>query len=69
LASAVGRSLLCLAGDAPRAEALSADLRKRFPEDTIVQFNYLPTLQAQIALSRNSASQALEALQSVAPLR
>ena len=34
---------------------LADDLAKRFPEDTIVQFNYLPTLRAQLALSRNES--------------
>jgi eukaryotic-like serine/threonine-protein kinase len=32
-------------------------LSKRFPEDTIVQFNYLPTLHAHVALSRTNASE------------
>jgi eukaryotic-like serine/threonine-protein kinase len=58
---------LALAGDAGRALELAGDLGKRFPEDTIVRFNYLPTLKAQLALSRNSASNAIEILQSTAP--
>jgi serine/threonine protein kinase/predicted Zn-dependent protease len=58
---------LALAGDAARAQALADDLAKRFPEDTVVQFNYLPTLHAQLALSRNDASKAIEALQAAAP--
>jgi serine/threonine protein kinase/predicted Zn-dependent protease len=58
---------LALAGDAVRAQALADDLAKRFPEDTVVQFNYLPTLHAQLALSRNDASKAIEALQAAAP--
>ena len=35
---------------------------KRFPEDTIVQFNYLPTLRAKLALSRANPQQALDIL-------
>ncbi|MGB2888982.1 MAG: protein kinase [Candidatus Acidiferrales bacterium] len=58
---------LALAGDAARAQALGDDLAKRFPEDTVVQFNYLPTLHAQLALRRNDASNAIEALQASAP--
>jgi eukaryotic-like serine/threonine-protein kinase len=58
---------LALAGDVVRAQALADDLGKRFPEDTIVQFNFLPTLHAQIALSRNDTSKAIEALQTAAP--
>ena len=47
---------LAYAGDDGRAQALTDDLDKRFPEDTIVQFNYLPTLRAKLALSRGNAS-------------
>ncbi len=38
---------LALAGDAFRAQTLADDLAKRFPEDAVVQFNYLPTIRAQ----------------------
>jgi Flp pilus assembly protein TadD len=56
-----------VAGDAPRAQSLADDLAKRFPEDTIVQSNYLPTIHAQLALNRNDASKAIEALQPAIP--
>jgi predicted Zn-dependent protease len=58
---------LALAVDASRAQALADDLGKQFPEDTVVQFNYLPTIHAQLALSRNDSSKAIEALQAAAP--
>jgi eukaryotic-like serine/threonine-protein kinase len=58
---------LALTGDAARARALADDLSKRYPEDTIVQFAELPTLQAQLALGRNDASKAIDALQAAAP--
>ena len=58
---------LAMAGDAARALALEDDLAKRFPEDTIVQFNYLPTVWAQLALTRNDSSKAIEVLQAAAP--
>jgi tetratricopeptide (TPR) repeat protein len=58
---------LALAGDAHRAQALADDLGKRFPEDTIVQFNYQPTIHAQLALERNDTSRAIEALQAATP--
>ena len=58
---------LALAGDAHRAQALADDLGKRFPEDTIVQFNYLPTIHAQFALERNDTPRAIEALQAATP--
>ena len=33
----------------------------------MVQFNYLPTIHAQLALSHNNSSQSIEALQATAP--
>ncbi len=56
-----------LAGDTTRAQALADDLARRFPSDTIVQYNYLPTLHAQLALSNNEAPKAIELLQAAAP--
>jgi serine/threonine protein kinase/tetratricopeptide (TPR) repeat protein len=50
-----------------RARALVGDLGKRFPEDTIVQFNYLPTLRAKLALNKGNASEAIESLTLAAP--
>lgn len=51
------------AGDSTRAETLAADLSKRFPEDTIVQLNYLPAIQGQLALNRKNSAEALQSLQ------
>ena len=58
---------LAYAGDTARAQDLTDGLNKRFPEATIVQFNYLPTLRAKLALNRGNASQALETLRAAAP--
>jgi eukaryotic-like serine/threonine-protein kinase len=58
---------LALTGDVAGTQTLVHDLSRRFPEDTIVQFNYLPVLQAQIALDRKDALKAVEALQSATP--
>jgi class 3 adenylate cyclase/Flp pilus assembly protein TadD len=58
---------LALAGDAAKSQALGDDLAKRFPEDTNVQFNYLPTVRALLALGRNDSSKAIVALQAAAP--
>jgi eukaryotic-like serine/threonine-protein kinase len=54
---------LAQAGDIARAEALANDLEKRFPEDTSVQFSYLPTLRGMFALSRHQPAKAIEELQ------
>jgi eukaryotic-like serine/threonine-protein kinase len=58
---------LALAGDSHRGQALADDLGSRFPKDTIVEFNYLPMLHAQIALNQNEAGKAVEALRSALP--
>jgi eukaryotic-like serine/threonine-protein kinase len=65
---------LSLAGDVSRSHELADDLGRRFPEDTVVQLNYLPTLLAQQALSHapgkssgTGSSKAIEVLQSAAP--
>jgi eukaryotic-like serine/threonine-protein kinase len=58
---------LALAGNMSRASVLADDLDKRFPEDTLVQFNYLPTTRAQLALIRKDYSSAIETLQTSAP--
>jgi DNA-binding winged helix-turn-helix (wHTH) protein/tetratricopeptide (TPR) repeat protein len=55
------------AGDVARAQALTEDLSKRFPEDTIVQFNFLPTLRAKLAVQRGNTSEAIENLRAAAP--
>ncbi len=53
---------LAIAGDHTRAQAIADDLDKRFPEDTSVRFNYVPTLRALFALGANDASRAIELL-------
>jgi DNA-binding winged helix-turn-helix (wHTH) protein/tetratricopeptide (TPR) repeat protein len=57
---------LAYAGQANRAQSLVDDLNKRFPEDTIAQFNYLPTLRAKLAVSHGNAAQAIEILRAAA---
>jgi eukaryotic-like serine/threonine-protein kinase len=58
---------LAYAGDEGRAQVLAGDLGKRFSEDTVVQFNYLPTLRAKIAISQADPAQALNVLRVAAP--
>lgn len=58
---------LGLAGDSVRATQLAADLAKRFPKDTTVQFNYLPMIHAAIALHSGDAAKAVEALEASTP--
>jgi len=58
---------LAYLGDDGRAQALTDDLGKRFPEDTLVQFNYLPTLRAKLAVCKGNALEAIESLRAATP--
>ena len=55
------------AGSAKDTETLADDLGKRFPEDTIVQFNYLPALRAKVAVLKANPLEALHSLEAAAP--
>ncbi len=63
---------LALAGDASQAERLARDLETRFPEDTAVKYNEVPTIRALLALKpplnqKSEPSQAIELLRIAAP--
>jgi len=58
---------LALAGDSSGSESLADDLAKRFPENTPVQFEYLPTLRALSALAHRAPLDAIERLQTALP--
>ena len=45
-----------LSGEPSESQRLAVDLEKRFPEDTPVQFEYLPTLRALFALAHRAPS-------------
>jgi tetratricopeptide (TPR) repeat protein len=54
---------LILAGDVARSRALADDLAKDFPEDTSVQYLYLPTLRALFSLNAHDPAAAIQSLQ------
>ncbi len=56
-----------LAGDFAKSAALTFVLEKRFPEDTDVQFAYVPMLRALASIHNGQPRQALEVLQTAAP--
>jgi eukaryotic-like serine/threonine-protein kinase len=58
---------LAISDDSAAAQKLSDELNKRFPEDTIVQFIYLPVLRARIALRGNDPGKAIAELQAARP--
>ena len=53
---------LALAGEVDRSQALAKDLDQRFPEDSAVQFLYLPPIHALAALKTGESSKALEVM-------
>jgi serine/threonine protein kinase/tetratricopeptide (TPR) repeat protein len=57
---------LAVAGDATSGQTLANDFSKRFPEDTIVQDVYLPSIRAQLALLHRDGPKAIELLQASA---
>jgi eukaryotic-like serine/threonine-protein kinase len=54
---------LALLGDLPQSRALAEDLAREFPEDTFVQFMYLPTLRALFSLIAHDPAAAIQTLQ------
>jgi tetratricopeptide (TPR) repeat protein len=58
---------LALSGDSSHAQTLVEDLERRFPEDTVVRFSYLPVIRARIALNSGDGSKAIELLQVAVP--
>ena len=58
---------LTIAGDSGRSQTIAADLERRFPEDTAVQFSYLPVLRALLALNHGEPAKAIELLQITVP--
>jgi tetratricopeptide (TPR) repeat protein len=58
---------LAILQDSAQARRIGADLEKRYPEDTSVQFSYLPALRALDALNRKEPAKALEMTQAATP--
>jgi eukaryotic-like serine/threonine-protein kinase len=58
---------LALLHDSAQAHKIVVDLEKRYPEDTSVQFSYLPALRALEALNQGDAAKALELTQVATP--
>lgn len=66
-AEAFSAIALALANDSAGAERLAGELGKRYPEDTIARFDYLPMIHAATALRKGDAGRAVEALAAAAP--
>jgi serine/threonine protein kinase/tetratricopeptide (TPR) repeat protein len=59
---AMSAIVLGLAGDSATAMRVADDLNQRLPEDTIVQYDYLPMIRAAVALHNAAAEKAIAAL-------
>jgi tetratricopeptide (TPR) repeat protein/predicted Ser/Thr protein kinase len=74
LALALGRNIqsvvglaLARADDTAQAQKLAESLNKDFPQDTVVQGYWLPSIRAAIEIEGKNAARALEILQTAAP--
>ena len=67
LARAFSAIAFGLAGDSAQAERIADDLNKRFPQDTDVQFDFLPMIHAGIAIRGGDGARAISTLTVTAP--
>jgi DNA-binding winged helix-turn-helix (wHTH) protein len=58
---------LSMSGDSAQAKILSDGLARRFPQDTIVQLNYLPTIRAALQVRAHKADAAIQTLAPAEP--
>jgi DNA-binding winged helix-turn-helix (wHTH) protein/tetratricopeptide (TPR) repeat protein len=59
--------VLALAFTGDESQRLADNFKESFPENTVVQFNYFPTLRAKLALNHANTQQALDILEVAAP--
>jgi len=59
--------IYALTGDATRATTLADELNRSYPQDTLTQSLWLPTIRAQAALHRHDATGAIDLLRRAAP--
>jgi serine/threonine protein kinase/Tfp pilus assembly protein PilF len=64
-ASAAGA--LALAGDSAQAPKIAEELKRQFPENTLINGIYVPEIRAIVEINRNHPSRAIESLRTVSP--
>ena len=62
-----GAFALSRAGDVGRAQAMTDDLRKKYPSDTLVNSLWLPAIEASLDLQQGNHAHALDMLQTALP--
>ena len=65
---AIAAIILARTGDLTRVESVIKDIEKRYPNHSVMQSYWLPTIRAQLALKRGDAATALKELATAAPL-
>ncbi|HEY0701331.1 MAG TPA: protein kinase [Candidatus Acidoferrales bacterium] len=63
----LGALALARAGDSAQAAAMADELAKKYPDDTLLNNFWLPSIRATIEIGRNNAEQAVEILQAALP--
>ena len=58
----LGALALARTGDSARAEQMADDLAEQFPQDTVVNRYWLPTIRAAIEINRKNPANAIDAL-------
>ena len=58
---------LAMAGDAKRAQAITDDLARRFPDDTLLHAVGIPCVRALIELNRKTPDKAIELMKAATP--
>ncbi len=58
---------LALSKNDSQAQSLADDLDRRYPEDTLIRFNYLPSLRAIIALNHRNFTEGIRLLEAATP--
>jgi tetratricopeptide (TPR) repeat protein len=66
-AAATGALAFAMASDIAHAQSLTDGLKKKFPQDTLVQSVILPTVQAQIEIVRKNPGRSIEILHAASP--
>jgi eukaryotic-like serine/threonine-protein kinase len=54
-------------GDSNRSQKIAEELSKNFPQNTVINGYWLPTIRAAIAIDRGEAAKALDALRAATP--